>query len=412
MFALFPILAFAIPLCSQPRGLAHIPLPADMTGTLNGTVYRIRVPANWNGTLMVYAHGYQAPAVQIAPETIASNSPALEEQLISRGYALAGAFFPNSEKEAIQTTHSLTGYFRGAVGNPRRTVVWGSSFGGLIAVKLVETYPGIYDAAIACCGVIAGNPKFMDASLRLSVAYAAAFGWPSDAWGTVGDLHDGLDFYSDVFPRLQLPGPSTIGRWEFIRLVMGLQPPAWWGQDPMTGITGFGYQMFFATQFRARLEQESSGPVAQNTGAVYTLTDMEKAYLAQLGVNATELLAAMNAQPKIAARRSAREHLEHYGSPTGDLRRPLITMHGKYDGAAWVFHESVYRELVKARGNEQNLVQVYVNGPIHGSFTAGQYLAAIDAMEHWLNTGTQPDASFFPASQGFDTSFVAPAWPY
>jgi len=36
----------------------HVDLPVDIEGTLNRASYRIRVPANWNGTLLVYAHGY------------------------------------------------------------------------------------------------------------------------------------------------------------------------------------------------------------------------------------------------------------------------------------------------------------------------------------------------------------------
>ena len=42
---------------------AHIPLPADLTGTHDGVPYRIVVPANWNGTLLLYAHGTRLRAV-------------------------------------------------------------------------------------------------------------------------------------------------------------------------------------------------------------------------------------------------------------------------------------------------------------------------------------------------------------
>ena len=31
-------------------------LTTDLTGTLGGTAYKIRVPENWNGTLLVFAH--------------------------------------------------------------------------------------------------------------------------------------------------------------------------------------------------------------------------------------------------------------------------------------------------------------------------------------------------------------------
>ena len=33
-------------------------LPLDLEGILHDAAYKIRVPANWNGTLLVYAHGY------------------------------------------------------------------------------------------------------------------------------------------------------------------------------------------------------------------------------------------------------------------------------------------------------------------------------------------------------------------
>ena len=42
----------------------------------------------------------------------------------------------------------------------------------------------------------------------------------------------------------------------------------------------------------------------------------------------------------------------------------------------------------------------------------GRAVAALAAMEHWLNTGVRPDASFFPETLGFDGSFVPPPWPY
>ncbi len=32
------------------KGISHVPLPADLSGALNGTDYIIRVPANWNGS--------------------------------------------------------------------------------------------------------------------------------------------------------------------------------------------------------------------------------------------------------------------------------------------------------------------------------------------------------------------------
>ena len=45
------------PLVTQAHGPAVGPL--DLSGELHGAPYRIRVPENWNGTLLVFAHGYR-----------------------------------------------------------------------------------------------------------------------------------------------------------------------------------------------------------------------------------------------------------------------------------------------------------------------------------------------------------------
>jgi len=71
--------------------------PLDLSGELHGAPYRIRVPAVWNGTLLVFAHGYRDKAdhpgevdnrnADVAP------SAALEPALLAQGYALAGSAY-------------------------------------------------------------------------------------------------------------------------------------------------------------------------------------------------------------------------------------------------------------------------------------------------------------------------------
>jgi hypothetical protein len=36
--------------------------PLDLSGDLHGAPFRIRVPENWNGTVLVFAHGYRDKA--------------------------------------------------------------------------------------------------------------------------------------------------------------------------------------------------------------------------------------------------------------------------------------------------------------------------------------------------------------
>ena len=409
------LLMLALPVMADKKGVAHVPLPVELNGTLNGAEFKIRAPENWNGTLLVFAHGTQAntPGVaEIAPSAWPAATPTLEEQLLQLGYALAGAGHQNGDKDAIQRTLALTNFFKGQVGNPRRIIIWGNSFGGRVTLKLVEDHPGIYDAAIANCPAAAGLPENMDWGLAFSLAYAAAFGWQDAAWGPVENLRDDLDFFNDVYPIMVMPDGTTFSRWEFIRLVMQIKPQTFWGTDGQTGTPFFGLGFWKATWQRAQAEAENGGPVAENVGMQYSLTAAEKAYLSALGVDANPLLAFMNAHNNIFADVAARNHATHWGEPAGKLKRPTLTMHAIYDGLAVVSQESAYGDVVTAGGADDQLLQTYVNTVGHCSFTAEQYLTMVDAMKYWLNTGAKPDASMFPGSAGFDLSYVPPLWVF
>ncbi len=161
-------------------------------------------------------------AVEVAPPT---SPPPLEDELLSLGYALAGSFYPNdgnSEKEAPKLTLALTEFFDGAVGKPRRTIVWGVSTGGTVALQMAESHPAAYDGAIAVAPVGAGRAGDADFMLRYDVAYAAAFGWPSDWWGPLEDIRDDLWGAEGtlIMPVFQWANGTNFGQWEFIRLIM------------------------------------------------------------------------------------------------------------------------------------------------------------------------------------------------
>ncbi len=407
------------------KGVAHVPLPADLSGTLNGVDYIIRVPANWNGTLVMFAHGAGPAALVGPPVAVAapagwpSVTPSLEDQLLARGYALAGSGYGyDSVKEAVQRTLALTNFFKGMVGNPKRTIIWGATvLGGTVSLKLIEDHPGIYDGAIAFAPEAAGIPEDADMGLSFSLAYASAFPWHEDLWGPVENLRDDLDFFVDVLPTFLAeawPGPTTFGRWEFIRLVMQLPHQAFYGIGYPPNVPFFGMLMWKATERRAVIEAENGGPVAENVDLHYTLSAADKQYLASLGVNAEQLLAYMNAHTNITADRAARLHAGQWGGFSGRLLRPVLTVHSEFDCMNFVSQESYYAKLVDEAGYSDQLVQTYVNnlGVVLATFRADQYLSVLAAMESWLDTGVRPDASLLPASQGFDLTVVPPPWPF
>jgi pimeloyl-ACP methyl ester carboxylesterase len=391
-----------------------------LQGTLAGAPYRILVPSNWNGTLLVFAHGYRVRAndpddvdyrfADAAPTTVDGSPQDMENLLLSQGYALAASAFKNNGwavKEGWIDSLVLTVFAQRKLGRPKHTIMWGESMGSLIGLKLAEMPARLYDGVICDCSPGAGATANWDFGLALALGYSAGLGWPA-TWGTVGNVPTSLDFESDVAPVLlgQLTNAADFGDFEFMRLV---------GQLPSTqfynGRTFLAEDAFFVTEARAELEQRAGGPFVQNLNQVYTLTSDEMAYLGSLGVDAASLLAAMNSMRNISAQPSAREYVHHWFDPTGAIHRPVLTIHTTVDGFVIPANESVYQQLVQAAGHSDRLVQVYADAVGHCAFTQQQLLTTVHAMESWVDTGQKPSPDAFPGSQGFDPTYVPPAWP-
>jgi pimeloyl-ACP methyl ester carboxylesterase len=423
LVVIFPLILTLLVPSSAGQLARHVPLPADLQGELNGVPYRIRVPENWNGTLLVYAYGY---AEAFMPPPLAPPSVNVET-LLAKGLALAGIHaagavpIPGAAtdagwnfKERMQNTVALTAAFHGLVGRPRRTIMWGQSMGGLVTLALIEKFPGLYDGAVPLCAPGAGTPRMFDQKLDITLAYAVAFGW-NDAWGTPGNLRDDLNFMTEVYPHvLQQLIPEKKGLWEFLRLVNRIPADSsFYGPVNYRAIT-----LWLSIAIRPDMEQRAGGPVAQNIGRVYTLSDADKSYLLnQFGLDAEPQLAAMNAQTIYASDRNARRYAEHYYNPSGRIKRPVLTLHTTGDAAVIPNNESAYRTTVKQHGNRKLLMQQFSTGNgvvnTHCTFTPAQILAGIDGMMYWLDTGKRPDpAVFFPPALGFDPNFVPPPWPW
>jgi len=405
-----------------PPATLRVALPFDLVDVLDAAKFKIRVPANWNGTLLVYLQGTKTGAVlepAVVPPVVAGSQPPLEATLLARGYALAASDFTYASldmqaKVAVEDALALTSYFRGRVGDPARVILWGTSLGGLVVLKMIEDYPRAFDGAIATCAAAAGMPRGFDRQLDFGLAYAAAFGWPADKWGPLEQLRPDLNLQTDVFAVAQVPKEdgSNRGAWEFIRLVRGIPSESFWGTNPVYGSPGWRINLVIGIWARAVNEGFAAGPFTQNLNRRYTLKPEEKTYLAGLGVNADELLAKMSARANILAAPHARDYMERFGGLRGVLRRPTLTLHNPLDNVVDVSVHSAYRAQVEWWGCQDRLVQAYAKGIGHCVFTSEQLLASVETMERWLNTGTRPDASFFPEDKGFVNNFVPPPWPY
>jgi pimeloyl-ACP methyl ester carboxylesterase len=155
-FALAACLAIgALPaFAAGPEAGSHV-------GTLQGAAYRIDVPADWNGDLVMLMHGYQpVGAPQSAPMRAADATPLF----LAQGYAVAQSQYASqgwAVGDAIVDNERLREEFNRTVSRPGRTYAYGFSLGGLEAAASIERYPDAYDGALVMCGATVSTPELM-----------------------------------------------------------------------------------------------------------------------------------------------------------------------------------------------------------------------------------------------------------
>ena len=396
--------------------------PLELSGELNGAPYRIRVPEVWNGTLLIFAHGYRDKAdhpgeIDNRNADIAPNA-ALEAPLLAQGYALAGSAYKDNGwaiGDAILDVKDLAVFFRDNVAKPQRTILVAASLGTFVGYKSMEQFGGIYDGALCLCSAGAGATRLWDSGVPLYLAYDVVFGIPP-SWGTVGEVRNDIDFDTEVLAKLapELSNIANFPKFEFIRLVAknpgrGITPPPPPAFFPGWALTDF----FFFTEARAELQRRAGGPIVQNLDQHYELTAAEKAYLAGIGLPTPVVdawLAQMNARTDIEAKQSARNYVRNNTDFNGKIRNPILTMHTIIDQLLVVANESAYAELNASAGKEDLLFQTYTTGVGHCNFTGPQVLTAIGAIDTWVRTGVRPTNAQFPNGLGFNQAFVPPAF--
>ena len=116
--------------------------PAEYLGEIEGAAYRVLVPADWNGTLLLYSHGnYPSEYFGDVPlPHLLANQPATEAALTDRGYALAASMFQDGGLDftvptAVADQSRLLDWFERHVGTPERTFTTGSSMGAVTAIR-------------------------------------------------------------------------------------------------------------------------------------------------------------------------------------------------------------------------------------------------------------------------------------
>lgn len=144
-----------------PTAFAADASPSSRTGTLQGAPYRIDVPADWNGDLVMLMHGYEPVGT---PRSMPMK-PADETTIfLKQGYAVAQSDYASqgwAVDDAIVDNERLRQLVERSIGHPRHTYLVGFSLGALEGAASLERHPHTYAGALLMCGATVSTPELI-----------------------------------------------------------------------------------------------------------------------------------------------------------------------------------------------------------------------------------------------------------
>jgi pimeloyl-ACP methyl ester carboxylesterase len=408
----------------------------DAAGPSN---YIIEVPSNWNGTLVLYSHGYSfgAPFFPPAPQA-AEDGPndGAKAWLLANGYAIAGSSYATTGwalKEAFQDQIAVLDVFKSKGYNATRTIAWGISLGGMITAGLMQLFPDRFTAALPMCGVVAGGPGVWNQGLDSEFAFLNLQAPGAFKLAGFNSFNDAAANYQAAIGAFNNAQGTAQGRARIALSAALADVPGWF--DPASSepaANDYAAQevnqlawdnspdLFFAFFGRVELEGRAGGNFSWNTGVDYRTqlaksTDLAevKALYKTAGLDLAKDLDTLNDTPRIAAEPSAAAYVSKYITYNGDLDKPVLTMHTTGDGLVEVTDENAYASVVRSAGDNSLLRQVYVHRAGHCTFTPAEDVTAFKTLVHRLDTGhwasINPSTMNSQATSLGSTLNVAPA---
>jgi pimeloyl-ACP methyl ester carboxylesterase len=341
-----------------------------------GSTYALYVPHDWNGDLVVYAHGYVMPQLPVALPDIAS----LRDALGANHYAVAYSSYSENGfdlKDGAQRTHQLGGLFAARFGRPDHTYIIGHSLGGAITMYLAERYPQHYAGALPMCGFVGGSKAEVNYIANVRILFNVFY--PGVLAGTTAEVPPELQWNAATQNAIVAAiTANPTGAAVISQVNQTAVPIASAAELGPAIINALAFQIFGTNDLRAR----THGHVPfDNATTVYSSPNPALAPALAL-VNATV--------ERYGASPDAVNYLEKYFEPTGDLRIPTLTLHTTRDPVVPAWHEPIYAAKALAAGTSGNLVQRSINRFGHCTFTGAETLQAFADLVAWVEHDVRP----------------------
>ena len=354
-----------------------------------GAFVLIAMPRDWNGHLVLHAHGgplLGAPRAERVAEDLQRWAV-----VVKAGYAWAGSSFRQggvAVRSAAEDTERLRRLFVQHVAVPKRTLLHGQSWGASVAAKAAELFTrdaagrAPYDAVLLSSGVLGGGTRSYDFRLDLRVIYQALcanhprvdepayplwMGLSADSTLTSAQLAARADECLGLRQSAAQRTPEQARKLKIIVDVLRI---------PERSVQG---HLNWATfHFRdIALNRTANRPVFGNVGAVYRGSDDDGA------LNAALLRYAADAQ--------AVREFGHDTDLTGRIPVPVLSVHAIGDPVAFVELETTFQATMQAAGRGEALVQTFTDHTEHSYLADPVYPALLEALLEWVEKGAKPE---------------------
>jgi hypothetical protein len=365
-------------------------------GVLGGAGYRVEVPKNWNGMLVMYAHGYAGTGAALGV-----SNPSIRRHLIEQGYAWAASSYSSNYydvRAGVEDTNALALAFeRIAADNgrelrkPRKVYITGHSMGGHITGAAIDleaersaNHRMRYDGAVPMCGVM-GDTELFDYFVAYQLAAQALAGQPATSFPVSNWAQIAPSVRAALFTQFSTqPTAQGLKLREVVKNLTGGERPIFAQGFANSGLQNVVWGTFGGDGTINGILTEN---VTDTRRITYQLDNDPAMSLEEFALN--NQIIDVEAEP--GANRLRRDGLRWIPKVNGKFNIPVVSLHTLGDMYVPFHMQQVFRQRAQAQGSAQWLVQRAVRAPSHCDFTVAEQVAAFEAMARWEQTGVRPE---------------------
>lgn len=425
------------------------PTSTHYTGTLpDGATWIADVPSNWNGTLLLYSHGFGPLVAADAPD------PTTQAMLLADGYALAGSQYdPNGSwwalGSAVRDQFATEQIVKTTVLASPATEVYafGTSMGGLISALEDQTADGRINGALTTCGIVAGavnlNQYQLDGEYAIAKLLAPTENIQLENFvdGPTQGFADSGAAAAELTAAATAAQATPQGRAR-LALAMAFLNVSPWGGTTIPNIYDYAGQeqgqfddyflggpasaISFIMTAKEQIEQAADGESAGTVGVDFARLLYRSSYYPEVqalyneaGLSLTSDLETLASGANLRPDPAAYQWLEQTSVPTGALQVPELDLKTISDQLVPVQQENYYAQLVARAGDGSLLRQAFVEAQGHCNFTPAELVSGVQALASRVQTGSWGSvttaASLDSAANALPTSLgggaFIPFWP-